>query len=171
MTVPASFHVKQCSWKTNCVRFGRIASLSAFVRFASGCVVRIADESFLDYCFQEVSLLLEWRTAVHFVSLRSLLLLIIHSLQGAACPCLEDALPLCPFGTFPHTVGNHPRRAEPARPQLPAARIFEPLCKFIRSFLLLFPANPLGLPVQFLRHPLPFLQSDCTPPFHRVLSG
>ena len=31
---------------------------------------------------------------------------------------LEDALPFCPFGTFPHTVGNHPpRRAEPARPQ------------------------------------------------------
>ena len=54
---------------------------------------------------------------------------------------------------------------------LPAARIFEPLCKFIRSFLLLFPANPLGLPVQFLRHPLPFLQSDCTPRFHRVLFG
>ena len=21
---------------------------------------------------------------------------------------LEDALPFCPFGTFPHTVGNHP---------------------------------------------------------------
>ena len=54
---------------------------------------------------------------------------------------------------------------------LPAARIFEPLCKFIRSFLLLLPANPLGLPVQFLRHPLPFLQSDCTLLFHRVLSG
>ena len=23
-------------------------------------------------------------------------------------PILEDALPFCPFGTFPHTVGNHP---------------------------------------------------------------
>ena len=64
------FHMKQCSWKTNCVRFGKIALLFAFVLFAGGCVVRIADESFLDYCFQEVSLLLEWRTAVHFVSFR-----------------------------------------------------------------------------------------------------
>ena len=37
-------------------------------------------------------------------------------------PYLEEALPFCPFGTFPHTVGNHPlRRAEPARPQSPAA--------------------------------------------------
>jgi len=61
------FHVKQCSWKTNCVRFGKIASLFAFVLFASGCVVRIDYESFLDYCFQEISLLPEWRTAfAHF---------------------------------------------------------------------------------------------------------
>ena len=53
------FHMKQCSWKTNCVRFGRIASLSAFVLFAGGCVVRIGYESFLDcslfevFCFQD----------------------------------------------------------------------------------------------------------------------
>ena len=51
----------------------------------------------------------------------------IPLLRGTACPpFLKDALPFCPFGTFPHTVGNHPpRRAEPARPQLPAARIFK----------------------------------------------
>ena len=31
------------------------------------------------------------------------------ALGRAACPpILEDALPFCPFGTFPHTVGNHP---------------------------------------------------------------
>ncbi|MCI7494366.1 MAG: hypothetical protein MSA74_03020 [Ruminococcus sp.] len=35
--------------KTICVRFGRIASLSAFVLFADGYVVRITYESFLDY--------------------------------------------------------------------------------------------------------------------------
>ena len=53
----------------------------------------------------------------------------IPLLRGTACPpFLKDALPFCPFGTFPHTVGNHPpRRAEPARPQLPAARILQPL--------------------------------------------
>ena len=53
----------------------------------------------------------------------------IPLLRRAACPpFLKDALPFCPFGTFPHTVGNHPpRRAEPARPQLPAARILQPL--------------------------------------------
>ena len=40
--------------KTNCVRFGRIASLSASVLFAGGCVFRIAYESFLDYSLLEV---------------------------------------------------------------------------------------------------------------------
>ena len=50
------------SRKTNCVRFGRIASLSAFVLFAVGYVVRIAYESFLDYSLLECSLFLEWRT-------------------------------------------------------------------------------------------------------------
>ena len=49
--------------KTTCVWFGRIASLSAFVLFAGGCVVRIADECFLDCSLPEVSLFLEWRTA------------------------------------------------------------------------------------------------------------
>ena len=149
------FHMKQCSWKTNCVRFGRIASLSAFVLFAGGCVVRIGYESFLDFSFSEFFLFLEWRTAVHFVSLRFQYHLINTSVREGSLPSLTTLL----------------RRAEPARPLLPAARIFEPLCKFIRSFLLLLPANPLGLPVQFLRHPLPFLQSDCTLLFHRVLFG
>ena len=40
--------------KTNCVRFGRIASLSACVLFAGGCVVRITYESFLDCSLLEV---------------------------------------------------------------------------------------------------------------------
>ena len=62
------FHVKQCSWETNCVRFGRIASLSAFVLFAGGCVVRIAYESFLDFGFSEFFMLSEWRTAFAYFS-------------------------------------------------------------------------------------------------------
>ena len=49
--------------KTNCIRFGRIASLSACVLFAGGCVVRIDYESFLDVRFSEVFMFLEWRTA------------------------------------------------------------------------------------------------------------
>ena len=151
----------------------RIASLSACVLFAGGCVVRIGYESFSDFGFSEFFLFLEWRTAVHFVSLRFQYYTLQPLLRRAACPpFLKDALPFCPFGTFPHTVGNHPpRRAESARPLLPAARIFEPLCKFIRSFLLLLPANPLGLPVQFLRHPLPFLQFDCMFLLRHVLFG
>ena len=40
--------------ETTCVRFGRVASLSAFVLFADGCVVRIAYECFLDCSLQEV---------------------------------------------------------------------------------------------------------------------
>ena len=45
--------------ETICVRFGRIASLSACVLFAGGCVIRIAYECFLDcnlpevFCFQD----------------------------------------------------------------------------------------------------------------------
>ena len=49
--------------KTICVRFGRIASLSAFVLFADGCVVRIIFQSFLDFRFSEFFLFPEWRTA------------------------------------------------------------------------------------------------------------
>ena len=51
--------------KTDCVRFGRNASLSAFVLFAGGCVVRITYESFLDCSLQEVFLLPKWRTAFY----------------------------------------------------------------------------------------------------------
>ena len=77
--------------KTNCVRFGRIASLSACVLFADGCVIRICYESFLDYNLQEVSLFLRWRTAFFLVFLRFLSILIVHSLQGAACPLHPSA--------------------------------------------------------------------------------
>ena len=55
-------------WDTNCIRFGKIALLFAFVLFAGSCVVRIAYESFLDDCFQEIPLLLEWRTAFVYFS-------------------------------------------------------------------------------------------------------
>ena len=50
-------------WDTNCIRFGKIASLFAFVLFAGGCVVRIAYEFFLDSSLQEFFMFLEWRTA------------------------------------------------------------------------------------------------------------
>ena len=63
VSLRAMFHMKHCFRETNCVRFGRIASLSACVLFAVGCVVRIADECFLDCSLPEVSLFLEWRTA------------------------------------------------------------------------------------------------------------
>ena len=49
----------------NCVRFGRIASLSAFVLFAGGYVIRIIFQSFLDYSLQEVSMFSKQRTAVY----------------------------------------------------------------------------------------------------------
>ena len=51
--------------KTNCVWFGRIASLSAFVLFAGGYVIRIIFQSFLDYSLQEVSMFSKQRTAVY----------------------------------------------------------------------------------------------------------
>ena len=89
VSLRAMFHMKHCFRETNCVRFGRIASLSACVLFAVGCVVRIAYESFLD--FNTISS--------------------IPLLRGTACPPLT--IPL--------------RRAEPARPQLPAARILQPI--------------------------------------------
>ncbi|MCI6686235.1 MAG: hypothetical protein MR484_07065, partial [Ruminococcus sp.] len=49
--------------KNDCVRFGRIASLSACVLFAGGYVVRIAFQSFLDFSFPEFFMFSEWRTA------------------------------------------------------------------------------------------------------------
>ena len=48
------FHVKHTLRKITWIRFGRIASLSACVLFAGGCVVRIAYECFLDYSLLEV---------------------------------------------------------------------------------------------------------------------
>ena len=55
-------------WDTNCIRFGKIASLFAFMLFAGGCVVRIAYESFLDSSLQEFFMFLEWRTAFVYFS-------------------------------------------------------------------------------------------------------
>ena len=49
--------------KTTRIRFGRVASLSACVLFAGGCVVRIAYECFLDCNLLEVFLFSRWRTA------------------------------------------------------------------------------------------------------------
>ena len=61
------FHMKQCSWETVCVWFGKIALLFAFVLFAGDYVIRIIYESFLDFCFSEFFMLSEWRTAfTHF---------------------------------------------------------------------------------------------------------
>ena len=41
---------------------------------------------------------------------------------GDSCPLFRGCpSPLSATPTFPHTVGNHPRRAEPARPQSPTA--------------------------------------------------
>jgi len=54
--------------KNLCVRFGKIASLFAFVLFAGGCVVRICYESFLDSSLQEFFMFLEWRTAFVYFS-------------------------------------------------------------------------------------------------------
>ena len=54
--------------ETNCIRFGRYASLSACVLFAGGCVVRIAYESFLNVRFSEIFMFLEWRTACAYFS-------------------------------------------------------------------------------------------------------
>ena len=94
--------------KTNCVRFGRIASLSACVLFAGGCVVGICDESFLDFSFSEFFMFLEWRTAVTLILLDFYYRLLSTLRRGQLAPCT-------------------PRRAEPARPQLPAARILQPI--------------------------------------------
>ena len=52
-------------------------------------------------------------------------------------PILEDALPFCPFGTFPHTVGNHP--AELSQLDRSCLRLIccshssikKPLCEFL----------------------------------------
>ena len=78
---------------------------------------------FLRLQFAWSFLFLEWRTAISLLLLDYNNHLINTFVKGdSLSPYLEEALPFCPFGTFPHTVGNHPlRRAEPARPQSPAA--------------------------------------------------
>ena len=92
--------------ENNCVRFGRYASLSACVLFAGGCVVRIAYECFLDcnlpeiFCFQDGEQHLP-------ISLRFQYHLINTFVKEGSLPSLTTLL----------------RRAEPARPLLPAARI------------------------------------------------
>ena len=74
--------------KTNCIRFGRIASLSAYVLFAGEYVVRIADESFLDCSLQEVLLFLKWRTAFSHVPLRFQYHLIKTSVKEGSLPSI-----------------------------------------------------------------------------------
>ena len=53
------FPKRSSSRETIWIRFGRIASLSACVLFAGGCVVQITYESFLDFCFSEFFVFLE----------------------------------------------------------------------------------------------------------------
>jgi len=57
-----------CFLETNCVRFGKIALLFAFVLFAGGCVVRIVYESLLDFGLSEFFMLSEWQTAFTYFS-------------------------------------------------------------------------------------------------------
>ena len=78
------------SWETDCVWFGKIASLFAFVLFAGGCVVRIGYESFLDFGFSEFFMFLEWRTA--FISLRFQCVLINTSVKEGSLPSLTNHL-------------------------------------------------------------------------------
>ena len=87
--------------KPSCGLFGRYASLSACVLFASGCVFRICYESFLDSSFSEFFMLLKWRTAFSYISLSFQYHLINIFVR-------EDSL-------SPLTIPL--RRAEPARPQ------------------------------------------------------
>ena len=87
--------------KPSCGWFGRYASLSACVLFASGYVFRIGYESFLDFGLSEFSMLLEWRTAFSYIPLRFQYHLINTSVKGDSLSPLT--IPL--------------RRAEPARPQ------------------------------------------------------
>ena len=57
-----------CPRKISCIRFGKIALLFACVLFASGYVVRICYESFLESSFSEFFMLLERRTAFAYFS-------------------------------------------------------------------------------------------------------
>ena len=82
VSLRAMFHMKHCFRETNCVRFGRIASLSACVLFAVGCVVRIAYESFLDSSFPEFFMFNSiYRFFLDFNTISS-----IPLLRGTACP-------------------------------------------------------------------------------------
>ena len=93
-------------WDTTRIRFGKFASLFAFVLFASGCGVRIGYESFLDCSLQEFFYVSRMANSIFRFLLDS-------------CYCKLSTLCRGQLAL----LNNRPRRAEPARPLLPAARI------------------------------------------------
>ncbi len=108
-------------WETLSEPSGRFASLSACaaVRPILYSSLQSDDSIFLLstlFCF------LGGRTAVSCPSFIDRLQLVCFVKGNSLFPFFRGCpSPLSATPTFPHTVGNHPRRAEPARPQSPAA--------------------------------------------------
>ena len=74
--------------KTICIRFGRIASLSACVLFAGGCLFLNYFSIFLRFQFVRSFYVLEWRTAFSHVPLRFQYHLIKTSVKEGSLPSL-----------------------------------------------------------------------------------
>ena len=88
-------------------------------------------------------------------------------LRGTACPpFLEDALPFCPFGTFPHTVGNHPSAKLSQLDRSSPTALWTFLTDFPNWFILISRILMLFSSIPSLLHPLqqgfPFVRQLAT---------
>ncbi len=86
---------------------GRFASLSACVRCPPCFDIQVCSQITLNFYILHRFVILEGgqrRLVLHFVILSNSFPLN----WGQLVPSSEDALPFCPFRTFPHTVGNNP---------------------------------------------------------------
>ena len=95
--------------ETNCVRFGKITLLFAFVLFA-GVVLPELLMNLSRLQFTGIFYVFRMANSIYRILLDS---------------CYRSLFTLCRGQLAPCT----PRRAEPARPQLPAARILQPIYK------------------------------------------
>ena len=103
------FHVKHCSQGNQLcsVRQNRFAVCLCAVRRWLCCPNCFC--IFLRLQFTGIFYAFRMANSIYLLLLDFNTISSIPLLRGTACPpFLKDALPFCPFGTFLHTVGNHP---------------------------------------------------------------
>ncbi len=126
--------------KTNCIRFGRIASLSACVLFA-GVVLPELLMNLSRLQFTGIFYVFRMANSIYRILLDSCCCSLSTLCSGQLAPCT-------------------PRRAEPARPLLPAARILQPTTNH--------PHRKELIPWQLFLSVPPYWMLWCSPALHRA---